>query len=118
MMSMTRLSGDGRWLAAALTLLMIGCGGPERNAATTQASAPDPPAAPAAPAAGVPAAERSTVLFLGTSLTAGLGLPPEQAYPAMIQAKIDSAGLPFHTVNAGVSGETSAGARRRVDWLL
>jgi len=58
------------------------------------------------------------VVFLGTSLTAGLGLEPEQAYPALIQQKIDSAGLDYRVVNAGVSGETSAGARRRVDWLL
>lgn len=58
------------------------------------------------------------MLFLGTSLTAGLGLPTEQAFPARIQAKIDSAGLPFRVVNAGVSGETSAGALRRLDWLL
>jgi acyl-CoA thioesterase-1 len=57
-------------------------------------------------------------VFLGTSLTAGLGLDPEQAYPALIQRKIDSAGLTFEAVNAGVSGETSAGARRRIDWLL
>jgi acyl-CoA thioesterase I len=70
--------------------------------------------APAPPAEG----ERARVVFLGTSLTAGLGLDPEQAYPAVIQRKIDSAGLPFEAVNAGVSGETSAGARRRVDWLL
>jgi acyl-CoA thioesterase-1 len=64
------------------------------------------------------AADRPLVVFLGTSLTAGLGLEPEQAYPALIQQKIDSAGLAFQVVNAGVSGETSAGARRRVDWLL
>ena len=63
-------------------------------------------------------AERPSVVFLGTSLTAGLGLEPEQAYPALIQQKIDSAGLDYRVVNAGVSGETSAGARRRVDWLL
>ncbi|MGZ8398648.1 MAG: arylesterase, partial [Gemmatimonadales bacterium] len=56
--------------------------------------------------------------FLGTSLTAGLGLEPDQAYPALIQQKIDSAGLGFRVVNAGVSGETSAGARGRIDWLL
>ena len=62
--------------------------------------------------------ERPSVVFLGTSLTAGLGLEPEQAYPALIQQKIDSAGLDYRVVNAGVSGETSAGARRRVDWLL
>jgi acyl-CoA thioesterase-1 len=58
------------------------------------------------------------VLFLGTSLTAGLGLEPEQAYPALIQQKIDSAGLKYRVVNAGVSGETSAGALRRTDWLF
>jgi acyl-CoA thioesterase-1 len=62
--------------------------------------------------------DRPAVLFLGTSLTAGLGLEPEQAYPALIQQKIDSAGLRYRVVNAGVSGETSAGALRRMDWLF
>jgi acyl-CoA thioesterase I len=62
--------------------------------------------------------QRPTVLFLGTSLTAGYGLDPESAYPALIQRKIDAAGLNYQAINAGVSGETSAGARRRVDWLL
>ncbi len=66
----------------------------------------------------VPASGRGRVVFLGTSLTAGYGLDPSQAYPALIQQKIDSAGLPFEAVNAGVSGETSAGALRRIDWLL
>jgi acyl-CoA thioesterase-1 len=61
---------------------------------------------------------RRTVLIVGTSLTAGLGLDPEDAWPALIQAKIDSAGLPYHVVNAGLSGETSAGALRRIDWLM
>ena len=65
-----------------------------------------------------PTADRPSVVFLGTSLTAGLGLEPEQAFPALIQQKIDSSGLALRVVNAGVSGETSAGARRRVDWLL
>ena len=58
------------------------------------------------------------IVFLGTSLTAGLGLDPEQAYPAVIQRKLDSLGLPWRAVNAGVSGETSAGALRRLDWVL
>jgi acyl-CoA thioesterase-1 len=62
--------------------------------------------------------QRRSVLFLGTSLTAGHGLAPELAYPALIQKKIDSAGLDYRVINAGVSGETSAGALRRVDWLL
>lgn len=58
------------------------------------------------------------VLFVGTSLTAGYGLPGDLAYPALIQTKIDSTGLDFRVVNAGVSGETSAGGLRRMDWLL
>ena len=56
--------------------------------------------------------------MVGTSLTAGLGLDPSQAYPAVLQEKIDSAGLNYVVVNRGVSGETSAGARQRVDWLM
>jgi acyl-CoA thioesterase-1 len=55
---------------------------------------------------------------LGTSLTAGLGLDPDSAYPAVIQRLADSAGFRVQVVAAGLSGETSAGALRRVDWLL
>lgn len=61
---------------------------------------------------------RGVVLFAGTSLTAGLGLDPDSAYPMLIQRKIDSAGLPYDVVNAGVSGETSSGLLDRLDWLL
>ena len=57
-------------------------------------------------------------MFVGTSLTAGLGVDPGQAYPALIQQRIEKEGLPWRVVNAGVSGETSAGARRRLEWLL
>ena len=55
---------------------------------------------------------------MGTSLTAGLGVDPSEAYPALVQEKLDAAGLGYRVVNAGVSGETSAGAVRRMDWLL
>ena len=58
------------------------------------------------------------MLFLGTSLTAGLGLDPDSAYPQLIQRKIDASSLPYQVVNAGVSGETSAGLLRRLDWVL
>ena len=61
---------------------------------------------------------RPVIVFLGTSLTAGLGLDPSQAYPALIQQKLDSAGLDYRVVNAGVSGETSSDARARIAWLL
>jgi len=62
--------------------------------------------------------DRPVVLFLGDSLTAGYGLAAEQAFPALIQQRIDAAGLDFRVVNAGVSGDTSAGGLRRIDWLL
>jgi acyl-CoA thioesterase-1 len=58
------------------------------------------------------------ILFLGNSLTAGYGLIPEEAFPALIQQRIDSAGYHYRVTNAGVSGETSAGGVRRIDWLL
>lgn len=67
---------------------------------------------PSRPSAG------KSIVFLGTSLTAGLGLDPDSAYPAVLQRKIDSAGLDYTVVNAGVSGESSAGALRRIDWLF
>jgi acyl-CoA thioesterase I len=69
-------------------------------------------------AGAAPRDERPVVLFFGTSLTAGLGLDAEEAYPALVQRKIDSLGLAFRAVNAGVSGETSAAGLRRIDWLL
>jgi acyl-CoA thioesterase I len=61
---------------------------------------------------------RPRVLIVGTSLTAGLGVDPDSAYPAELQRFADSNGLHVTIVNAGLSGETSAGALRRVDWLL
>jgi acyl-CoA thioesterase I len=66
------------------------------------------------------AAGPRTIVFFGDSLTAGYGLrdPETQSYPALIQGKIDSEHLPWRVVNAGLSGETSAGGLRRVDWIL
>ena len=94
-----------RWRWIGLALLVASC---DREPAPARSEAP--------PATREDS--RGRIVFLGTSLTAGLGLDPSQAYPALLQQKIDSAGLPYVTVNAGVSGETSAGARRRVDWLM
>jgi acyl-CoA thioesterase-1 len=76
-------------------------------------TAPDTTAAPA-PADSTPA-----ILFVGTSLTAGYGLEsPDLAFPALIQQKLDSAGYHFRVLNAGVSGETSAGGLHKTGWLL
>jgi acyl-CoA thioesterase-1 len=69
-------------------------------------------------ATGLGAAETKTVLFFGDSLTAGYGVDPDEAYPAVIQRKLEAAGQPWKVVNAGLSGETTAGGLRRLDWIL
>ena len=59
-----------------------------------------------------------SLVFLGDSLTAGFGVQPTEAFPALVAGKIRAAGLPFEVQNAGLSGDTSAGGLRRIDWLL
>jgi len=66
----------------------------------------------------ITATKKKTIVFFGNSLTAGYGLSPSEAFPAIIQKKIDSIGLPYQVVNAGVSGETSSGGLTRIDWIL
>ncbi len=58
------------------------------------------------------------IVFFGNSITAGYGVEQSEAFPALIQAKIDSLKLPYKVINAGVSGETSAGGKSRIDWVL
>lgn len=58
------------------------------------------------------------ILFFGNSLTAGMGLDPDDAFPAVIQEKLDSLGLSYQVVNAGLSGETTASGKNRVEWVL
>ena len=58
------------------------------------------------------------IVFFGNSITAGYGLEMSQAFPALIQKKIDSLHLPYKVVNAGLSGETSSGGKNRIDWIL
>ncbi len=59
-----------------------------------------------------------TVVILGDSLAAGYGVDPSEAFPALLQQKVAAAGLPFKIVSAGVSGDTTAGGLRRLDWVL
>lgn len=61
---------------------------------------------------------QKVILFFGNSLTAGMGLDSNQAFPALIQEKIDETGKSYRVVNAGLSGETSAGGLNRIDWVL
>lgn len=64
------------------------------------------------------AQQRKTILFFGDSITAGYGIDTEDAFPAIIQRKLESENLDYRSVNAGLSGETSAGGVRRVEWVL
>lgn len=108
----------------ALTLLIPGvcaCApqvsdeAPVRQARAAVAPAPSRPAAETRPA---PVSAEPLVVFLGDSLTAGLGLGEEEAYPALLDRKLDEAGTPVRVLNAGVSGDTTAGGLSRLDWLL
>jgi len=109
-------------MSGALLSALAACGGSSAGRDTASSTKPaNPPESPSVAAADtVPTTldERRTVLFLGTSLTAGLGLEPDSAYPQQIQRKIDASGLQYQVVNGGVSGETSAGLLRRLDWVL
>lgn len=74
---------------------------------------------PLAPAAGPPSADdRPRIVAFGDSLTAGLGVAADEAYPAELQRRLDALGLRYRVINAGVSGETTAGGLRRVPWIL
>jgi len=106
--------------AWVLGLLVLAClpacrqEGPSRAArpeAGSEASAASGPNRGAEPG-------RPRIVALGDSLTAGLGLPKTEAYPAVLQQRLDDAGSRFEVVNAGVSGDTSAGGLSRLDWSL
>jgi acyl-CoA thioesterase-1 len=76
------------------------------------------PAGPQARGAAAESAPEPVIVFLGDSLTAGYGLPEEDSYPALIQERLRAEGSAYRVVNAGVSGDTSAGGLARMDWLL
>ena len=78
---------------------------------TTSREAPDRPDRPDRNA-------QQKIIAFGDSLTAGFGIPQDEAYPAALQAILDAEGYPYEVINAGVSGETSAGGVRRLDWVL
>jgi acyl-CoA thioesterase I len=94
--------------------LAAACGRDAANTGKQEAA----PAASSFPATAAAPDARPRLVFLGDSLTAGLGLSPEQAYPTLIQQKIDADSLDYQVVNAGVSGDTSAGGLSRLDWAL
>jgi acyl-CoA thioesterase I len=68
--------------------------------------------------AGTKNEKAKTIVFYGNSLTAGYGIDPSESFPAIVQDKIDSLQLPYKVINAGLSGETTAGGKSRIDWIL
>jgi acyl-CoA thioesterase-1 len=101
-----------------LFLLAAACSPGDRASLPAKAAAPAPPPAPPAPAAAAPKDAEPLVVFLGDSLTAGYGLGGEQAYPALVERRLEEEGIPVKVLNAGVSGDTTAGGLARLDWLL
>jgi acyl-CoA thioesterase I len=119
----------GRRLGLAVIagcVALAGCGAPPDGvgAGSGPTSAPErsaaAPAAPAGPdaAPAPPVAARPRLVVLGDSIASGYGLRRDESFPARLQQRIDSEGLGFEVVNAGVSGDTSAGGLRRLDWAL
>lgn len=108
-------------LALALlipTLSACGSEVPEGSQQTARKAVAAPPAPAAARPASVPAEKVPVVVFLGDSLTAGLGLNEDEAYPAVIERELRKEGTPVRVINAGVSGDTTAGGLSRLSWLL
>jgi acyl-CoA thioesterase-1 len=109
------------WFARLYPLLTIcvlaaaGCGGEESG---NGAGAPGPTTTATGASTSPSEAAAATVMFFGDSITAGYGIGTEDAFPALVQARAEAAGLPIRVVNAGLSGETSAAGLRRIGWVL
>jgi len=105
---------NGKYLLVSVLLLALlgSCG--NNNDKTTETAKQKREQLP-----GQPGKEKAkTIVFFGNSLTAGYGVDPSEAFPALIQEKLDSLNLPYKVVNAGLSGETTAGGKNRIDWIL
>jgi acyl-CoA thioesterase-1 len=106
-------------VCALLVAALVACGSHEPSSSPAASAAPAPPLSPARDGRRPSALDsRPRVVILGDSLTAGLGLPPDEAYPTLLQKRLDKEGLKYKVVNAGVSGDTSAGGVARLDWAL
>jgi acyl-CoA thioesterase I len=103
--------------SCVLALTMAACGSPGETPPAGDAHTGTAIPPPATAESSVLAA-RPRIVVLGDSLTAGLGIPVGNAYPALLQERVDAEGLNFEVVNAGVSGDTSAGGLSRLDWAL
>jgi acyl-CoA thioesterase-1 len=108
------------WLTVALVVTLAACSTRGDDKEVTRAPSRELPAEGAASSASPkpPVSSRPRIAVLGDSLTAGLGVAKTAAYPSLLQQRVDAAGLDYEVVNAGVSGDTSAGGLARLDWAL
>lgn len=99
------------WVAIFIITLSFACGNGQKSPADSDTTSAK---------ATVPHTAAKNILIFGDSLTAGYGLddPASESYPSVIQQKLDSLKLPYKIINGGLSGETSAGGKGRIDWLL
>ncbi|KAA9346742.1 arylesterase [Larkinella humicola] len=101
------------WIAGlSLLASVVGC---TSKTETSQAQEEKPAAADSTQPAK---SQKKTILFFGNSLTAGYGLDPAEAFPALVGEKAKAAGYDYQIINAGVSGETTAGGKSRISWVL
>ncbi|MET0647416.1 MAG: arylesterase [Pyrinomonadaceae bacterium] len=116
----TLLSALDKFSPAVLSILaaafFAACGGGSRETSSNRDGATQTAQTPAP--ARSPVETVPKIVAFGDSLTAGYGLSPQESYPALLQKMIDADGLKYEVVNAGVSGDTSAGGVRRIDWSL
>jgi acyl-CoA thioesterase I len=106
--------------ATSVSVCIAACGPRQDSPGSPPPQTTSSPAAAGAAdtAAAAPRASRPRIVILGDSLTAGLGLAPSEAYPTLLQQRLTDAGMNYEVVNAGVSGDTSAGGLSRLDWAL
>ncbi len=106
------------YLLACIPVLCLGCGSRNEHPESSANGADALAAGRNAEREGQTPKPEAVLLFLGNSLSAGAGVDPAHAFPALIRRRMDSLGWNVQTINAGLSGETSAGGLRRVDWYL
>ncbi len=109
-----------RWFLRVLVpivLVCAACGQPDAARTSEPEERSSPPAAPAL-STNPANANAPRIVFLGDSLTAGYGLDKDESVPSLIERRLQDAGYPYEVVNAGVSGDTSAGGLSRLDWSL
>jgi acyl-CoA thioesterase-1 len=105
-------------LVVPALLVCVSCAQPDARSAPATSEAAAPASTSPAPVDPAPVSNAPRIVFLGDSLTAGYGLEKHESVPSLIQKRLREHGYPYEVVNAGVSGDTSAGGLSRLDWSL